>query len=208
MREAESHRADVEEGTPLPPSEASTPATPDALPAARPEPASRWTQRMAWYTGVYALIGALIGLIMAGLVTYLLIRVYSVPDSNIVLEVIILIPLQLLGVYRASYGTCAISPVAPRGVAIGLGAGSLLAVLALAGSLSPLLIPPVAGAVAFSFGYAGFRGGTKGVLHRFGLPVVGVGNLCAHCAYDLSGTPEHAVCSECGGLYRYTRAPK
>ncbi len=31
----------------------------------------------------------------------------------------------------------------------------------------------------------------------------GIGALCAHCSYDLSGLPDHTKCPECGGIYRY-----
>ncbi|HEX2837278.1 MAG TPA: hypothetical protein VHN77_04020 [Phycisphaerales bacterium] len=31
----------------------------------------------------------------------------------------------------------------------------------------------------------------------------GIGTLCAHCSYDLSGLPDHTKCPECGGIYRY-----
>lgn len=35
----------------------------------------------------------------------------------------------------------------------------------------------------------------------------GIGNVCAHCTYDLSGLPDHTKCPECGGIYRHSGPP-
>lgn len=119
----------------------------------------------------------------------------------------VILALPLLGVYRAAYGTCRSSPVTQAGTCLGLFLGAQMrGVVAFAGGAPwPVLVGGTL--LGLCLAAAGWFGGRRGVRHRFGPPSLGVGAVCAHCGYDLAGSPEHTVCPECGGAYRFASAP-
>lgn len=165
---------------------------------------ARWTRRRARATLIYAGVGVVIGFLTAVVILGMLTLGERMRAGYSICTFSAVVALVLLGVYRAAYGTCMNRPVAPLGVAIGLAAGCLLPFA----SGTPHLDAMVVSLPTFAaFGICALWGGRRGVRRSLGDPVRGVGTLCAHCGYDLSGTPEHTVCSECGGQYRFASMP-
>ncbi|MFA6043481.1 MAG: hypothetical protein WC718_00730 [Phycisphaerales bacterium] len=173
-------------------------------PGAAPPVDSRWTNRRVRATLAFSLVGLLVGFLSDVVILGALEmgqRMHSLLAIPAFAAAVLLV---LLGVHHASYGTCVNRPVAPLGVAVGLTVGSLIPVLPAYQKLDVIL---VALPIFAALGICAFWGGRRGVRNSLGPPMLGVGSLCAHCGYDLRGTPEHTVCSECGGAYRYASMP-
>jgi len=169
----------------------------------------RWTPRRIRNTAWYAIIGTLIGVLMGAVMFTIMLIFARLPITAPGLIIgLLLLSLGPLGIFRASDGTCRATPVAPRGISIGLSIGAMFAIPLGLQLFRPLpLVIALALAMGTGFFAAGYYGGKRGVRRRFGLPQLGVGIVCAHCGYDLSATPNHAVCPECGGQYRYAAMP-
>lgn len=168
----------------------------------------RWTPRRIRNTASYAVIGFFIG----GLMGMVMLAIGSIflhaAMSPFLLIGLAILALGPLGIYRASDGTCRATPVAPPGICIGLFIGAMFAIPIGFQLMKPASLAIPGGIILGAcFAVAGYYGSKQGVRRRFGLPQLGVGIVCAHCGYDVSATPDHAVCPECGGHYRYAAMP-
>lgn len=168
---------------------------------------THWTFRRIALTCWYGVLGVIVAGLLGLVDMFFVASVYHTRDDWVFFAGMMALPLSICGAYRGAYGTCRANPVAPLGVSIGLFLGAqIYTVLLLANGW---LVWEGAGTLILGlcFALAGYYGGKRGVRRRFGLPQLGVGIVCAHCGYDLSATPAHAVCPECGGHYRYAAMP-
>lgn len=181
-------------------------------------PKPRWTTRRMVNTGFYAVVGAVTGpgllVVWTGAVLAIVVALLrllwdggeEIPVAIVVSVVSVPIPYLILR--SAAYGTCKRHPTAPTGIAIGIAMGIVLAATPAFFQWFWFLSVPCAMLVAALFAHAGYRGGTRALRESMGPMRAGVGDLCAHCGYDLSATAEGAVCPECGGIMRYQRGAK
>jgi hypothetical protein len=171
----------------------------------------RWTRRRAFSSAWYGLLGLFVGL---GLTPTCWAAAIAAADAArrdpwqkalvlLFVAVLLLILVSWRGVRSASRHTSSNHPVAPGAVAVGVGVGAaLVAAIAFVVARSPgacLLMLAIGGLHA----RAAWVGGVEGLAQRFGGRIRGVGTVCADCGYDLSATPMHWPCSECGSEWRY-----
>lgn len=106
------------------------------------------------------------------------------------------------GLFEGARNSFAKKPIAPRSVAIAV---AIPPALVAVGSMTSNI---VASFVLFLCAAAGAYGMYKGAQRgaRNASMSVGIGDLCAHCGYDLSATPAHQICPECGGTFRFDRS--
>lgn len=174
-----------------------------------PRPASRRAVSIG-----YAVVGFLLGLgalpvfLVVALATRALLKAFVVSNNSADTPVLIFLTCLIAAftLHRGSFGTCSRHPAAPLAIAIGLCIGGLCA--ATIGFFNKSLFEPsMAAAVLLATPAAAagaYYGGERGVLRRFGTPQLHIGNLCAKCLYNLSATPSHTPCPECGAQVRYT----
>jgi len=161
----------------------------------------RWTTRRVSISIGYAIIGFLIGVFMTPVMSAV---AFAPIDSRLL--AIATVPLSCLAggliVAASARGTCRKSPAAPVAIAIGLFAGSLMLIpLIASGRLA--WVAALAPAFGLAQAAGGYFGALSGIRTWLGKPTLGVGVVCAHCAYDLDATPENWPCPECGGEWRY-----
>jgi DNA-directed RNA polymerase subunit RPC12/RpoP len=192
-----------------------------------PEPTRprRWSERRIKATLGNAIVGFVLGVLAApvwGMLSFLVLAMLGallgfgpLHSDDIIYATPIAMLIGWFALSVGARGTCSKSPVAPLGVAIGLGAGTFVAASPWLGSFVLGVIPLHEGLLVGAFMLVGsvqvvaaYRGGLKGLAARFGKPQVGVGVLCATCGYDLEQTPAHWPCPECGSTLRYpTKTP-
>lgn len=165
-------------------------------------------------TAWYALIGAILGPAICVAVFGFTALAVAIADRATAGSTPLLVGVGVLAglfflaaaffVLRASsYGTCKRHPTAPAGIAAGIALGLLFVAAFVAYGAAWRF--PAGIALAALFGFAGYQGGTRALRESLGPSRRGVGNLCAHCGYDLSATAEGLVCPECGGTLRYDK---
>ncbi len=110
--------------------------------------------------------------------------------------------LSWAALYSGARNSFATKPIAPLSVAISVAIpGVIIGLVWAAWNVQPtLILLACAGAGAWGM-YKGAAAGARNAAMS-----VGIGDLCAHCGYDLSATPAHQVCPECGGTFRFDRA--
>jgi hypothetical protein len=104
-----------------------------------------------------------------------------------------------------------IDPRQPLISAVGFGGFPLL-ILAILLPLEPLSVRSVIDFMlpVCAFGATLAVGGYIGCNHRNRRkppPQLGIGHTCANCNYNLSATPDHQPCPECGRMYRLSNTP-
>jgi hypothetical protein len=105
------------------------------------------------------------------------------------------------GLFEGAATAFATKPIAPRSVAIAV---TLPPALVAVGSMTSNIVASFVLFLCASAGaYGMFKGAQRGA--RNASMSVGIGDLCAHCGYDLSATPAHNICPECGGTFRFDR---
>lgn len=167
----------------------------------------------------YAIVGLILGSSLPWLVGVVVGVCASTLGAPLGLRSNALIILMVLGsvllsaaiMYHATRGTCSRSPVGPGGVAIGVGIGVALWAPITAwwvirfGDGMPVAIANLIAVVLLP--WATRRGGAAGIRRNLGMLQIGVGTICARCAYDMRGLPDMTVCPECGGSTRYAGVP-
>lgn len=173
-------------------------------------PSPRWTATRLQNTAYFAFIGAIVGPGLAASwtlsVMLLSAAILRSPDGFAFGGILsaVLFPIPYLLMRSASYGTCRRHPTAPTGIALGVVVGFLI-VTAFFLQVLPRWSLPVALLAALALALAAYQGGMRALRESLGQLRAGIGLTCAHCGYDLSATPEHRVCPECGGSMRYER---
>lgn len=174
------------------------------------QPDPRWSRQRIESTALHSVVGFLLGLIFTPMVVgggLAFSRPFG-PTAHLAAAV-----LGIAVIAYCTYGTCSRHPTAPRGVAIGLGAGAVLCLVLCIWWFSPRLRGPelfvFVGFLAQIGGqpWAAMAAGTRGLLKNLGQVRVGIGRTCATCGYDLSATAEGWRCPECGDTKRYERRP-
>ncbi len=178
-------------------------------PPAPPTPVLPKTRARQWRTAGYVVIALALGTlfipIAAGLGAFLAAMLLSNMNLGgthpaVLLTAAILGALTSgAGLFEGARNSFAKKPIAPRSVAIAVAVPpALIALGSIFGRFEIAFLITVCAAAG---AYGIFKGAQRGA--RNASMMVGVGDLCAHCGYDLSATPAHQICPECAGTYRF-----
>jgi hypothetical protein len=165
-------------------------------------------------TAYNATLGLLVGVTLTpmlfGLLGFLLISLLA--RGDICASTLVLCLLSALGwffswrsVRLAAMDAAKRYPISLHAVPIGMLAGALIAASVMYSQSGPSSVVVVFMMIAAGLmqARAAHLGSRQGVLDRHGVPVAGVGEMCAQCMYDLRATEEGKPCPECGGVMRY-----
>lgn len=175
-----------------------------------PDPGARWTRRRVGQTALHSIVGFLIGLVGAPIFGGFFLAVTLERGSGFgAIAMLAGLVLTFLMVARSMRGSCERHPLAPQGIALGIGVGGAIATV----GMSSVIGDPYTGAIAvylslvtITASLAAYIAGRRAVVLRLGEIRKGVGLTCAKCVYDLSATPEGWPCPECGSELRYQKS--
>ncbi len=156
------------------------------------------------------LVGVTLTPMLYGFLGFLLVNI--IVDRNVVASMLVLGLLSALGwffswrsVRLAAMDAAKRYPISLHAVPIGMLAGALIAAGVMYSQSGPssAIVVFMMIAAGLMQARAAQLGSRQGVLDRHGVPVAGVGEMCAQCMYDLRATEEGKPCPECGGVMRY-----